>query len=267
MNLATIGGFALSAVLVTLAILHSTDKPSIYVDVAGILLVFGGLIAAALVSFPGEELGRMMRVIKIVLTKENQDLTATILRIQQLSSVVSREGLDALDEQMSKVHPPFLKDGLEMVVDKVHPDEIMAVLERRIELTYERELNEAKILKTLGKMAPSFGMLGTTVGLVNMMAHLDFSGFEKVGMGFATALATTFYGLVLAYLVFTPLANRLEARAEDRVLEMRVIAEGVLLIARKVPPSLVLNRLHAYVPPRMWSAQERGGASGMRKAG
>lgn len=265
MNPVTVGGFALSAVLVTLAVLHSTDKPSIYIDIAGILLVFGGLIAAALVSFPSEELSRMIKVIRIVLSKEKKDLAATIHQIQNVAGIVSREGLDALDEQISRIQPEFLRDGLEMVVDQVHPDEILAIMEKRIEFTYERELNEAKLLKTLGKMAPSFGMLGTTVGLVNMMAHLDFSGFEKVGMGFATALATTFYGLILAYLVFTPLANRLEARAEERVLEMRLIAEGVLLIARKVPSSLVLNRLQAYVPPRIWQGNERA-ARGMRRA-
>lgn len=266
MNPMTIGGFFLSTLLVVLAILHSTDKPTIYVDVAGILLIFGGLIAAALISFPAAELGRMFKVIKIILTRERLDLTETILRIQHVAGIVSREGLDALDEQAPKIAPPFLRDGLEMVIDQVHPDEIMAVLERRIELTHERELNEAKILRTMARMAPSFGMLGTTVGLVNMMAHLDFSGFEKVGMGFATALASTFYGLVLAYLVFTPLANRLEARAEERIVEMRLIAEGVLLIARRVPPSLVLNRLQAYVPPRMWTEHENRPRGSMKRA-
>lgn len=266
MNFATVGGFLLGLVLVVLAVMHSTDKPSIYIDVAGILLVMGGLVAAALVSFPMAELKRLAKVIGIIMTRERLDVTSTILRIQQLATVVSREGLDALDAHMGKIEPPFLRDGLEMVVDQVHPDEIMAVLERRIELTYERELVEAKILRTLGKMAPSFGMLGTTVGLVNMMSNLDFSGFEKVGAGFATALATTFYGLILAYLVFAPLANRLEARAEERVLEMRLIAEGVILIARRVPASLVLHRLQAYVPPRMWTASEGQGRSGMKRA-
>jgi chemotaxis protein MotA len=253
MNVSTVLGLVTGLSLVFFAIFVSTDKPGVFLDLPGIAIVIGGLVAASLVSFPGRELLRIARVLILILKADRLDLTTTILRIQHLAGVVSREGLDALDGLIEKVQPPFLRDGLEMVVDQVHPDEILAVMERRIELTYEREINEAQVVRTLAKMAPSLGMLGTTVGLVTMMTHLDFSGYSRLGVGLATALTTTFYGLVLAHLVFTPLANRLEARAEERVVEMRLIAEGILLIARRVPASLVLNRLQAYVPPRMWS--------------
>jgi len=265
MNLSTILGFLIGAALIVGAVIIGTDNPLVFIHLPGMLIVFGGLAAASLVSFPGRELARIAKVLSLVLRNEKLDLNGTVHQIQALSGVVAREGIDALDDRVQALPPSFLRDGLEMVVDQLHPDELLTVLERRIEMTFDREMNEARLLHTMAKMSPAFGMLGTTLGLVTMMTHLDFDGFAKLGAGLATALTTTFYGLVLSHLVFTPLANRLESRADERVLEMRLISEGMLLLARRVPPSIVVHRLQAYLPPRMWEDTHKRKGKGRAK--
>lgn len=260
MNFSTVVGMIAGIALVVFAVLHSTDKISIFVDIPGMAIVFGGMVSASLVSYPGRELFRISKVLFIIFKSDSLNLTNTVLRIEKLSTTLSREGIDALEENVSKIKQPFLKDGIEMIIDQIHPEEIAAIMDRRIEFTFEREIQEVKLLRNLAKMAPSLGMVGTTVGLVTMMTNLSSGGFDKIGVSLATALTTTFYGLVLAHLVFTPLANRLETRAEERVVEMRLITEGILLLAKRVPPSLVLSRLQAYLPQRMWT-RNLGGAS------
>ena len=253
MNLWTPFGLFSGIALVLGAIVMSTDRWEVFWSVSGLAIVVGGVLATALISYPMRELARITKVIKIVLTRETGDLGAVVRDIQAMAAMISREGLDAVDEQLDQVHSPFLRDGVEMVLENVAPEEIGTVMDRRIEMTLERELGEAKVLRTLGKIAPAFGMIGTVIGLIIMMINLDVNHFDKLGLGLATALTTTFYGLVISNLLLSPLANRLEARAEERAAEMRIITEGVLLLARRMPATLVHHRLLAFIPPRMWS--------------
>lgn len=253
MNLGTPVGLIGGIALVIGSIFLATDRLEVFFSPSGLMIVIGGVIATALVSFPMRELSRLGQVTWIVLSRDKLDIGGVVRDIQALAALISREGLDALDEQVDDIQPPFLRDGVEMLLEQVEPDEIGMVMDRRIEMTVERELAEAKVLRTLGRIAPAFGLIGTVIGLVVMMVNLDMEHFDQLGVGLATALTTTFYGLIIANVFLNPLANRLEARAEERAAEMRVITEGVMMLARRMPATLVHHRLLAFIPPRMWS--------------
>lgn len=253
MNFGTPLGLLIGVLLIGGSILLATDQPGVFLDPHGMLLVLGGLTATAFISYPMRELKRIAQVVWIVMTRDKQDVGALVRDIQALAALISREGLDAVDEQLDSLQPPFLRDGVEMVLERVEPEEIGMVMERRIEMTLERELTEAKVLRTLGRLAPAFGMIGTVIGLIVMMLNLDVEHFEKLGEALAMALTATFYGLIMSNVILNPLANRLEARAEERAAEMRVITEGVMLLARRMPATIVHHRLLAFIPPRMWA--------------
>lgn len=253
MNKGAGAGMISSVALIGGAVMLSTDRWEVFFNPGGLLVVIGGVIATALVSYPMRDLKKIVQATWIVLSRDRSDVGGIVRDIQALAALISREGLDAVDEQLDSIKQPFLKDGIEMVLDQMEPEEIGMVMERRIEMTLERELAESKLLRTLAKVAPAFGMIGTVIGLVIMMMNLDMDHFEQLGQGLATALTTTFYGLLVSTLFFSPLANRLEARAEERAAEMRIITEGVVLLAKRMPATLVHHRLLAFIPPRMWS--------------
>ena len=152
----------------------------------------------------------------------------------------------------------FLKDGVQFILDGVQPDEIREMMELREATREEKESSEANVMKTMGDFSPAFGMVGTLIGLVIMMFSMGGGGGDdaeagdmagRLGLSMGVALITTFYGALFANLIFIPFSEKLKSKNEENKKVQALIIEGVSLLAKKVHPIMVTERLNSYLQP------------------
>lgn len=143
-----------------------------------------------------------------------------------------------------------------MLVDGYDKETIREVMNNRIKNTYEQEMSSASIFRTMAKLAPAFGIIGTLIGLISMMQAMG-TDIEGLGPGMATALTTTLYGILFAHMIFLPIAIKVEKRIEERIILMSVIRDGVLYMKEKTPSAIVMHKLKSYLSPRRWASIRR----------
>ncbi|AAS95121.1 motility protein A [Nitratidesulfovibrio vulgaris] len=237
-----VGGFALIIIAI---LLGGSLMP--FVDIPSVVIVIGGTITAILVMFPLEvvlgSMGIAMRTFKF--NKENP--VQTVEDICKLADTARRESLVALEKV--PLQDEFLKKGIRMVADGSSQDQVTALLDAEINFMKQRHRRGQAVFKGLGSAAPAFGMIGTLVGLVNMLQNL--SDPASIGPAMAVALLTTFYGAVLSNLMFLPMAKKLEERSFDEQFMMQLKMEGVLSILNGEHPQLVKEKLMAFLPPNL----------------
>ena len=176
---------------------------------------------------------------------------------------MARKGITALEGAKEDVKNFFLKDGIQMIIDGYSVEEIEGILATRITNRISREGMEAKMYRSMAKFAPAFGMLGTLIGLINMLYKMaeDPGG---IGANMAVALVTTFYGVLLANLVFHPISEKLDQRSKEDQFRLQMLSEGIILLHQRKHPLIVRDVLKSYVPPRRWKmvAAPEAGAGG-----
>lgn len=153
----------------------------------------------------------------------------------------------AVEETLQRVSNPFLRNGVQLVIDNVPEQDILDLLQWRIARMKAREHAEAQLFRVMAGFAPAFGMLGTLVGLVNLLFLLGDGDMTAIGRQMALALMTTFYGVLLANLVFKPVAVKLERRTEQRLVLMNTILQGISMMSQKRSPSLLRETLNSFV--------------------
>lgn len=152
-----------------------------------------------------------------------------------------------MEKQLEQVANPFLKTGLQLVVDLTPEEDILDLLQWRISRLRAKEHAEAQLFRVMASYAPAFGMLGTLVGLVNLMFLLGDGDMTAIGRQMAIALMTTFYGVLLANLVFKPVAVKLERRTEQRVVLMNMVMQGIAMMSNKRSPALIRETLNSFM--------------------
>lgn len=219
----------------------------IFYDPASIAITVGGSFAALLVAYP---ISAMKRVIKVTLQsfKEGTTSSAEIINsFTTLSKKARREGLLSLEDEMAQLSNEFLKKGLQMVVDGLEPETIKEIMELEIGEMERRHTDGANMLKAWAAYAPAFGMIGTLVGLIQMLANLSDSSALASGMG--KALITTFYGALLANILLVPMAQNLNYKSSIEVNNREMMLEGILAIQSGVNPRIVEEKLTSYLSP------------------
>lgn len=171
-----------------------------------------------------------------------------IPRFMELSSKARKEGLLALEGEINGTRDGFFAKGLQLVVDGVAPESIEEILNTEIDSLRDRHRQGAEIFTSMGTFAPAMGLIGTLIGLVQMLANM--SDPSTIGPAMAVALITTFYGAILANVVFLPIAGKLRLRSTEEVQVREIVAEGILSISNGVNPRIVEQRLQAYLPPK-----------------
>jgi chemotaxis protein MotA len=261
MDIATLLGIVLGILLIGWGIFMLTPNFIIFWSPASLAIVFGGSLAASFISFPLREVLRVFKVIAVVFKKEKAQMRGHVDNIVELASS-ARKGITELEKVIDQVDHPFLKDGIQMVIDGYGESEIREILGTRIVNRELREKAEANVLKTMGKYSPAFGMIGTLIGLVVMlygMSEIAAGGedpMEKLGVGMGTALITTFYGIILANLIFNPMGVKIEARIEKETTIQAMLIEGVILLHDRKHPLIVREKLNSFLPPREWTKPE-----------
>lgn len=231
---------------------------SSFLDIPSLLITFGGTLGAVLVQHSTDEILNLFRVLKVLFTEPSNSPLATIRILVGMAEKARREGLLSLEEEAEAFDDPFLQKGIQLVVDGTDPELVRNVLEIETAFVAERHKAGQEIFETMGAFAPAFGMIGTLIGLVQMLAHMDDP--SMVGPGMATALITTFYGAFAANLLFLPAAGKLRMRSDREILQKQMIIEGVLSIQAGENPRIVEEKLKSFLSPRQRMEGERGRA-------
>ncbi len=235
----------------------------IFFDPASIAITVGGSFSAVLIAYPVEA---MKKVAKIIMQsfKENTSSSSEIINsFTSLSKKARREGLLSLEDEMAQLTNDFLKKGLQMVVDGLEPETIKEIMDLEIGEMERRHTDGANMLKAWAAYAPAFGMIGTLVGLIQMLANLSDSSALASGMG--KALITTFYGALLANIVLVPMAQNLNYKSSLEVNNREMMLEGILAIQSGVNPRIVEEKLTSYLSPydRAKFIEEQAKAAGV----
>lgn len=216
-----------------------------FVDVGSIFIVFGGVIGSTIASYTGPELKGMLKGFKIAYGKSKVDIQGSMDLILQLANTARREGLLALENATESIENRFLKKGIMLIVDGTDPALVKNILETESAYIQDRHANTIGIFASMQGYSPAYGMIGTLIGLINMLAYLDNQ--DMLAPSMAVALVTTFYGTILANIVFGPVANKLKSYSMTEELECEIIMEGVLSIQNGENPRLIKEKLLAFV--------------------
>ena len=213
-----------------------------------ILITFGGTVAATLINYPLRQVIGVWAIAKKVFSESGEDTTGIISQFVSLAQKSKKEGFLALESTVKTMPNDFMKRGVQMVVDGGDADFIRNLMDTDITFISERHKIGQEIFVAMGTYAPAFGMLGTIIGLILMLARLEDQA--QIASGMAVALLTTFYGIFGAYLIFLPIAGKLKRRSEEEMLVKEVIVRGVLLLQSGTTPSIIEANLQAYLEPK-----------------
>ncbi|NLK42712.1 MAG: motility protein A [Planctomycetes bacterium] len=246
MDMATVIGLILGFSVIIGAIAMGGGA-LIFVHVPSMCIVVGGMLCSVLIHFSLKQFLSIFNIVKKTFMIKVPSPNEIIRQMVNYAAISRRDGALALEEQIRRVDNPFLVKGLQMLVDGQEEETIRGLMELEIDNLQERHANGKKILEFMGAAAPAFGMIGTLIGLVQMLQNL--SSPDQIGAGMAVALITTFYGSLLANLVFIPLAGKLGMYSKAESLAMEMIVEGICTISRGENPTVVREKMQAFISP------------------
>jgi chemotaxis protein MotA len=247
MNPSTLIGIIASVVLLGVVIFFSAAEPTLFVDLPSLAVVLVGTLAATFISYPLREVVRIFGLLGTVLRNERLYTKTDMEDLIQISKVWITGDIRAVENALESISNPFLKTGVQLVIDMTPEEDIMELLEWRISRLRAKEYAEAQLFRVMAGFAPAFGMLGTLIGLVNLMFLLGDGDMTAIGQQMALALLTTFYGVLLANLVFKPVAVKLERRTEQRIVLMNMILQGISMMSQKRSPALMRETLNSFM--------------------
>ena len=230
-----------------------------YIDVPSAIITFGGAFAATMASFSLQDFISGLKSITLIFKSPALNTADMIKKIIDLSNVARKEGLLSLEEAAAEMDEPFLKKGILLVVDGTDPDLVRSIMETELVSVEGRHKNLIGFWDTLGAMGPAWGMIGTLVGLVNMLYNMDDAG--AIGPAMAVALITTLYGSLLANWICTPTSNKLKADNASEMMQKEVMIEGLLSIQAGENPRVIEEKLKSFLAPkdRAFGSDEAGG--------
>lgn len=242
-------GLGIAGLCVLVAVLLKGGSPLGLVSIPALVEVVGGTFGVLMASFGPSTAGNVFKLLFSVGTKSPPDNRAEVITsLVEFSEKARREGLLALEEEAKTVDDPFLQKGIRLVVDGTDPELVRDILESEMDGTEGRHHRGAEIFKQGGAFAPSVGILGTVLSLVEVMMDLDKP--DTLGPKISAAFLATFYGVGLANLFFYPVANHLKSHTEMEIATKSIILEGVLSIQSGDNPRVLAEKLWSFLPPQ-----------------
>ena len=235
-----------------------------FVDGASVFITIGCTFAVLVASFPPAALKDIPKHFKVLMNTKKYDPLAVIDRLVELAQVARKNGLLALEEMGNQEQDPFFKQCIMLIVDNNDADQAKEIMMNDIEQSSARHEDAAGMYDKASSVAPAFGMVGTLVGLINMLKGMDVSaegGASNIGTAMGTALITTLYGCVLAHMIFGPIATQLRQRDEEEMLCKLIIVEGIMSIQSGANPKFLREKLLTFL-----SQKQRDGDGGGKKA-
>jgi len=247
MDISTLIGLILGFLLIGSAIAMGAGAAG-FIDIPSMLITIGGTIAATMVAFSLKELAGASSVTRKAFFHKANNIPDIIKTVLRFALKARREGILALEAEIETVDDPFIVKSLQLAIDGTSPEIMEDVLRTEVSHIDERHKLGQRLYKSMGSFAPAFGMVGTLIGLVKMLQSMNDP--SAIGPGMAVALITTFYGALLANLVFLPLAGKLKLRSEQELLVKEVIIAGILSIQSGDNPRIVEQKLQVFVSPK-----------------
>lgn len=244
MDIATLAGIISGIGLVLASILMNSGL-SLFWSAPSAMIVIGGTMAAIFIAFPMNEVLKVMGLFIRVFMVKKSDHYQLIESMVDVCNVARKGGVLAIESKLKEIDNEFLKKGLEMTVDGKDEATVNALLKREIKQIQKSHKDGWEIFNQMGAFAPAFGMVGTLIGLIQMLA--DLADVDSVGPKMAIALITTFYGAVMANLFFIPMTVKLKRRSASEGLEMSLVLEGISYIRKGVNPRFMKDVLENYL--------------------
>lgn len=248
MDITTILGFVVGMVLIVFVGITPAKLGNFW-DLESVAIVLGGAIAAVVMSYPLSMLKTMPGHFKMLLQGNKYNISELVNTLEEMAQLARKNGLLALEEKANELDDPFFKQGIMLIVDATEPEEVRSLMENDLDAMAARHEEGIGMYFKASAFSPAFGMIGTLVGLVNMLKgmNLDEGGASDIGPAMATALITTFYGCMLANLLFTPIGNKLTVRNEEELLYKQIMIEGILAIQAGDNPKFLKEKLVTYI--------------------
>ncbi len=272
MSIATLLGFLAAIAIIFLAIIEVTSDFGAFFHLSGVLLVFGGTLAAAFMGYEFRYVIQALSAVGGLFIKGKADrrlLTVETGKIIRWGYLVKKSGLVALEKEMkgAKNQDHFLNYGIELVITGYSGDEVRSMLGAASTGAFQRNTAPVEILKSMAGNGPAFGMVGTLVGLVVMLQSLQ-SNPEGIGEGFAVAILATLYGVISARMIFMPASSKLLQK--ESILRFRnlLLSEGFAMLADQKSPRYIQDRMNSYLDPAIHYHidQKSGGGKGKKAA-
>ncbi len=262
MDIATVVGLLIGIVCIVYGMVGGGGDAMLFVDVSSIFITIGGAVGATVMSFPLSNLTKMGGAIKACFISKKIDLNKDIDMIIDIANIARKEGLLALEDAVANMQEPFLKRGIMLMVDGSDPELIKSVLETELSYIESRHAVGSDMFMTLSSYGPAFGMIGTLLGLIQMLSGLDDP--STLGAGMSKALITTLYGSMLANMIATPMGKKLRIRSGEEILEKELLMEGLLSIQDGENPRIIRDKLTSFLS-RKDAAKAAAGSTGGRQ--
>ncbi|MBF0431618.1 MAG: motility protein A [Fibrobacteria bacterium] len=246
MDLGSIGGIALGLGMIVFVGI-GPSKIGMFLDIPSMAIVMGGTLGAIFVSYPLKNVINLTSVFKNIFSSKAQDPVSVIKQIVEFAEQARREGILCLEARSQEVEDEFLRKGIQLAVDGTEPELIKDIMQTEINYIDERHNTNYGIMAGIGGLAPAFGMVGTLIGLVLMLANM--SDPNAIGPAMAVALITTLYGAIVANLFFIPFESKLKTLSLDEVQMKTLMLEGVMSLQSGDNPKIVQWKLESFVDP------------------
>jgi chemotaxis protein MotA len=246
-------GAAFGLLLVLGSIVMSAHGFLAFFSLEGLMIVVGGVMAVAFMSFQASDVKKALRAISAMLkesTITHEDLHSDTMNIIKWGRLVKEQGMRALEASVgkSRIDDTFVRYGLNMVVSEYSPEEVRSMMETAADACYERDSIPVDILDAMASHAPAFGMVGTLVGMVTMLCHLD-NELTGIGSNLAVAFLSTLYGVISARMVYVPAASKLRQEVEKSRFRNQLITEGLVMLVNNKSPMCIQDRLNSFLRP------------------
>lgn len=249
LDIASLGGFILGLVMVVFGIITSggVSAFSAYIDFPSVVITIGGSLAGTLACFKLSDFINGLKAFTMTMKEHNEDVGGVITSIIDLSNVARKEGLLALEEAASNIEDPFLKKGIMLVVDGTDPELVRGILETDLSCIEDRHKGVMAVWDKWAELGPAWGMIGTLIGLINMLKDLDDAA--AIGPNMAVALITTLYGSLVANWICAPTSAKLGVNNANEIMVKEIMVEGLLSIQAGENPRVIEEKLKSFLAP------------------
>lgn len=255
MNPLVVGGLVLALLSIIAATIIDGNSFGVLFSPSSLVLVVFGTVGASMVGYQLNEVKRLPKALIHALRGDAPDPDHTVTLLVSFAHTARREGVLALERRLDEVDNPFVRQGLQLVVDGIDPDQVRQFLDIEIAASDERHQVGISLFKTASGYAPTMGLLGTVIGLVNMLANL--SDPSQLGKGMSLALLTTLYGVMFSNLVFNPIAEKLSRLNTEELSSLDLALDGILAVQAGASPRMLSERLETYLPREARLGYER----------
>jgi chemotaxis protein MotA len=245
-DITVIIGVVLGFGMMVYGIISGSGDFATFINIPSLVITVGGAISSAISANKKTVVFGIAKVIMEAIKEPKIDYIGNLRTLVSFSEKARREGLLSLESSIEEIQDPFFKKAVQLVVDGTEPEVLRTMMEIEIDMATSEMMDQKAFFDSLGTFGPAFGMIGTLVGLIQMLKSLNDP--SSLGPSMAVALITTLYGSILANIVGIPIAEKISKRAGDLELSKRMILEGVLSIQAGENPRVLEEKLKAYLP-------------------